>query len=265
MKTPAHPDAGLAAIASLGAVLSIYLLYARIAHVALYCPLGSGCDVVQSSRYASVFGVPVALLGLVYYLGLLGLSAWRVPEDRRWAQAMPLAGVGVGTSAVFTIVQHTAIQVTCSLCLASALLSLAILVYLVLRRSPRPRAITWGRASAGTIAAIAFLLIGYAASAPRAAESSYAAGLARHLAASGVKFYGTYWCPHCADQKALFGSAAALLPYVECDPRSPIGQPQVCARANIRAFPTWDIGSRRVEGVLSLEDLARLTGYPPPP
>ena len=77
--------------------------------------------------------------------------------------------------------------------------------------------------------------------------------------------YGAYWCPHCTDQKKMFGKAAGQLPYIECDRRSPIGKPAVCAAAGIRAFPTWDIGGKRYEGVLSLEELARLTGYAPPP
>ncbi len=258
-------DLWLALLTGLGAILSAYLLITRAAHAPTYCPLGSGCDVVQSSRYAAVFGIPVALLGLAYYAGLLVLALRRAPEERRWAMAMPLAGAGMGASATFTAVQEIAIHATCSLCIASALLTLAILLYLVMRRPPRPRTATWGWTSATAIAAVAFLMVGYAISAPQVAKSDYAAGLARHLTASGAKFYGAYWCPHCADQKALFGTAVALLPYVECDPRSPIGQPQVCARANIRAFPTWDIGSQRFEGVLSLEGLARLTGYPPPP
>ncbi len=259
------PDTWLALLAGLGVILSAYLLITRAAHAPVYCPLGTGCDIVQSSRYAAVFGIPIALLGLAYYAAVLVLGLRPMRDERRWALAMPPAGAGVGASAVFTVVQQAVIHATCTLCVLSALLSLAMLLYLVLRRPPRLRAATWGWASAGLVAAVAFLAIGYAASAPRAADTSYAAGLARHLAASGVTFYGAYWCPHCADQKAMFGRAAGLLPYVECDPGSPIGRPQVCEAAGIRAFPTWDIKGQRYEGVLSLEDLARLTGYPPPP
>ncbi len=251
-------------LAGLGVILSAYLVAARAAHAPVYCPLGTGCDIVQSSRYAAVFGIPVALLGLAYYATVLVLGLRSLTGERRWALAMPLTGAGVGASAVFTVVQQTAIRATCTLCVLSALLSLGMLLYLVLRRPPRPRAATWGWMSAGLVAAVAFLAIGYAASAPQAAESGYAAGLARHLTASGVKFYGAYWCPHCTDQKAMFGKAVTLLPYIECDPRSPIGRPQVCVAANIRVFPTWDIQGRRYEGVLSLEELAQLTGYPPP-
>ena len=39
---------------------------------------------------------------------------------------------------------------------------------------------------------------------------------ARCLTDRQVKMYGAYWCPHCAEQKEMFGESFALAPYVEC-------------------------------------------------
>ena len=161
--------------------------------------------------------------------------------------------------------QQTVIRATCSLCIASALLTAAILALLVARRPLRISRGIWAASTGAFVLAAVFLLWGYAASAPPAPEAAYADGLARHLTATGVKLYGAYWCPHCTDQKQMFGKAAAQLPYIECDARSPVGKPAVCATAKIRAFPTWDIAGTRYEGVLSLEELARLSGFSPPP
>lgn len=243
--------------------MSAYLLATKAVHASPYCPLGTGCDVVQSSRYAVAFGIPVALLGLAYYAVLLFLGLRRFRSERRWALALPVAGMGVGASIIFTAVQQTAIRATCSLCVLSALLSFGIFIYLVARRPQRPPSATWGWMAVAALAAVGFLLLGYGASAPQAAANDHATGLAQHLSASGAKFYGAYWCPHCADQKAMFGQAAALLPYIECDPRSPVGRPQVCAAAGVRAYPTWEIQGQHYEGVLTLDELARLSGYVP--
>jgi hypothetical protein len=51
---------------------------------------------------------------------------------------------------------------------------------------------------------------------------------------------------------------------VECDARSPVAEPSRCARAQVQRFPTWVIGDTRFEGVVSLEDLARASGFQPP-
>lgn len=48
---------------------------------------------------------------------------------------------------------------------------------------------------------------------------------------------------------------------MECDPRGLGARPEVCQRLAIRAYPTWVIGPHRVEGVMSLDELARLSGF----
>ena len=258
-------DFWLLLLSGAGVVLSAYLLWTRTAHAPVYCPLGSGCEVVQSSRFAAVFGIPVSLLGLLFYAFSFLIAARPLEPGRRLGLALPAAFAGVGSSAVFTVVQQTVIRATCSLCIGSALLTAAILVMLIARRPLRVSRRIWAASTGAFVLAAVFLLWGYAASAPPAPEGAYADGLARHLTATGVKLYGAYWCPHCTDQKQMFGKAAGQLPYIECDARSAVGKPAVCAAANVRAFPTWDIAGKRYEGVLSLEELARLSGYSPPP
>lgn len=245
-------------------LLSGYLVATRAVHAPVYCPAGSGCDIVQSSRYGVLFGVPVSVLGLLFYGFLLALALRPLTHGARWALLLPAASAGVAASAVFVGIQQLAVRATCSLCLLSAFLALGILALALVRRPRAAAAHSWLGSGGAVLAAVAFLAVGYARSAPAPAATGYAEGLARHLAASGARFYGAYWCPHCQDQKAIFGRAARALPYVECDPRGVGAQPQVCAAAGIRAYPTWDIGGRRYEGFLSLEELARLSGYPPP-
>lgn len=84
---------------------------------------------------------------------------------------------------------------------------------------------------------------------------------AKCLAEKGVKFYGAFWCPHCQNEKALFGSSQKYLPYVECSAPDGNSQLKVCNDASIKVYPTFVFadGSRQ-EGEMSLEDLASKTG-----
>ena len=86
-------------------------------------------------------------------------------------------------------------------------------------------------------------------------------GLSRHLKSIGARFYGAWWCPACAKQKALFGKdAAAVLPYIECDKQP--GDRERCMAAEIRSFPTWDLKDQpRLVGVQSLDELGSWSGY----
>lgn len=86
--------------------------------------------------------------------------------------------------------------------------------------------------------------------------------LAEHLTAIGAKEYGAYWCPHCYDQKQLFGKEAfGKIDYIECAKDGANAQPDVCAAANLEGFPTWDIKGERYSGTQSLQKLAEVSGY----
>jgi thiol-disulfide isomerase/thioredoxin len=78
---------------------------------------------------------------------------------------------------------------------------------------------------------------------------------------SGATFYGAFWCPHCQDQKRLFGrKSAELLPYVECSLPDGSGQTDTCADAEIEGYPTWEFADgERQGGVMTLADLAART------
>lgn len=57
---------------------------------------------------------------------------------------------------------------------------------------------------------------------------------AKCLTQKGFTMYGAYWCPHCKDQKALFGDSFKYVNYVECTE-----QTQLCTDKGVQGFPTW--------------------------
>ena len=88
---------------------------------------------------------------------------------------------------------------------------------------------------------------------------------ARCLKQHDVKMYGAYWCPHCADQKAMFSASFEYVPYIECGIQGDTSKiQQVCSDAAIKHFPTWQFPpmGERVEGAMPLEDLSLRTGCP---
>jgi hypothetical protein len=84
--------------------------------------------------------------------------------------------------------------------------------------------------------------------------------LTEHLRRVGALFYGAWWCPACFRQKSLFGQQAGdRLPYVECD-KTKEGRER-CQEADIKAYPTWVLGTKRVEGVQTIGELKRWSGF----
>lgn len=85
---------------------------------------------------------------------------------------------------------------------------------------------------------------------------------AQCLTDKGAKLYTAWWCPHCNDQKEMFGSAIEYVDNIECaEPGDRGEQTQECADAGITGYPTWVFASgEHRSGVMSLSDLADKTG-----
>jgi hypothetical protein len=86
---------------------------------------------------------------------------------------------------------------------------------------------------------------------------------AQCLAARHVTMYGLYYCPHCADQKAMFGGSFHYVPYVECAIKGPSSTELAprCKMAGASLFPSWQFGvDPPSPGVLSLDALSEKTG-----
>ena len=85
------------------------------------------------------------------------------------------------------------------------------------------------------------------------------------IADSGATFFGAFWCPHCQNQKAMFGSSAKYLPYKECSTPDGRGQLPVCTDAGVTTYPTWEFADgTRESGEVSLERLSELSNCPLP-
>lgn len=253
------------AVAAAGVAVSGVLAWSRWAGAAVpLCEGGTGCDIVQASRYSMLLGVPTAFWGTLLFAAVGALALWGLTA-RRWLAAFVLAVAAVAFSGYLTGVSLLVIGATCVWCLAAGALTVALLGAVVATRPPGGRR-SWLRAPrlpiAGALTAVATVVLAAGLFVePVGGSPAYRLALARHLTATDAVMYGAYWCPACKEQKARFGEAAAEVPYVECDPRGSSPRPDLCERVNVRAYPTWVIGEARHEGVLTIADLARLSGF----
>ena len=122
----------VAVLALAGLGVAGYLTWVHYADLEPICAGGSGgCEEVQNSDYAELAGVPVALLGLIGYVAILGSLA--IPGDAgRFAGAL-LALAGFGFSAWLTYVELFEIDAICQWCVASAVIMTALAVVTSLR------------------------------------------------------------------------------------------------------------------------------------
>jgi uncharacterized membrane protein len=258
----------LLGLAAAGMLVAGYLTYTGwTGDRAAYCEAGGGCDIVQSSQWATFMGVPTALWGLLLYAAL-AYVAWRVRRPvAQWRRAWVLAAIGAGVSVYLTAISVFVIQATCPYCLGSLGIFSGILALLLWQRPQGMPGFAWPKWLLQTaIPAVIVIAALHAQASDRTAlgpEDPYLRGLAERLSDSGALFYGASWCPHCQQQKALFGASQDRLPYVECSPGGPRGSvASACASAGIETYPTWVFADgTRVTAVMSARELADRVGY----
>ena len=256
----------------------------------LSCPMGAdGCDKVLNSPWGTVFGdVPLSFVGVLAYGAVLlmallpllpGLQENKSELSRRTWWGMFSVSLGMAVfSGILLGLMVIKIQAFCFFCVLSAVLSVALFLLSVVGGG-------WDDFGQlvfrGVLLALAVLLGGLIWASvldpnrPEAAstgvgvppavttESSAAAvALADHLTASGAVMYSAYWCPHCHEQKELFGKEASqALKVVECAPDGQNNQVDLCKSKGLTGFPSWEINGKIDSGVKSLDDLAEMSGY----
>ena len=196
-ETP-KPDWLVLGLSVAGLVVAGYLTWLKWAgHGALLCVAGSGCDLVQASRYSLFIGVPTALWGAALYVAVIVLAALGLTTGR-WLAAFLIVAGGLGFSVYLTALSVFVVGGACVYCLASGVILAGLLAALLWRRpavrgrkSPiRPTPL----AAYGTLVAVGTVVFGaFVFAAPASMPPDYQMALARHLKQSGAIMYGAYW------------------------------------------------------------------------
>jgi len=118
-------------LAFIGVFVSTYLTLYKFGYIgSLQCAVGS-CETVNTSRWATFFGLPVAAWGLGFYVSALALVVVGIQERYVDSRALSLAlvaltGWGVLFSGWLTYLELFVIDAICIWCVASAVIVLVM-------------------------------------------------------------------------------------------------------------------------------------------
>jgi uncharacterized membrane protein len=121
----------LATLALIGVFVSTYLTLYKLGYIGeLKCAVGS-CETVNTSRWATFLGLPVAAWGLGFYVAALALALVSVQERYADSRAFSVVFVvltawGVLFSGWLTYLELFVIDAICIWCVTSACIVLAM-------------------------------------------------------------------------------------------------------------------------------------------
>ncbi len=262
------------ALSVLGLIVSLYLTYLHYSEgQTAFCAEGSQCDEVRQSDFSTILGIPVALFGLLGYALIIVFSIISISKKRRWLLLYILALGGVTFSAYLTYVELFVIKAVCKYCVISALIMTTIFLILLFGKNEYYPKFSGVKTTLLGLCVVLVVLVGaFSLQYEQLAEAklpsyeitpadSYTVSLAKYMGSRGATMYGSYKCPHCNDQKKMFGSAFKYINYVECHPKGPDANPSLCFARGVQNFPTWEINGNYYQGAMSLERLSALSGF----
>jgi uncharacterized membrane protein len=119
-------------VAVLGVALATYLTIVHYAGLKPACTAGQSCIKVQTSVWSKLDGVPVALLGLIGYIGIL-ISLLLPDREATRAATLGLTLIGVGFSGYLTYRELFSIHAVCEECATSAVFLALLFIAAVTR------------------------------------------------------------------------------------------------------------------------------------
>lgn len=129
-KIPNWPPICFLIFSAIGFVDATYLTVKHFLGTPIPCAILQGCEQVTNSQFATIFGIPVALLGSGYYLTVLLLSV--IYLDTRKLAALKLAAFatffGMLASLWFVFLQIFIIKAICLYCMVSATTSTLLFI-----------------------------------------------------------------------------------------------------------------------------------------
>tara|TARA_Y100001970_G_C14152449_1_gene813518 strand:+ start:638 stop:1576 length:939 start_codon:yes stop_codon:yes gene_type:complete len=261
----------------------------------LSCPgINNGCETVLNSPWGNLYtnnqiNIPLSTAGFVSYGSILLITLiltlntfsnkQKVKRLIWWVLYLISCGASV-FSILLVNIMFFKIEAFCIFCILSAILSFSIFILTIIGARFESRETMFYR---GLIITFVVLLSGLIWSnkvdptnanlnldssekiSPviRTKSSMKKIKFARFLNENGIVMYSAYWCPHCHDQKELFGQEAVEeLTIIECAKDGKNNKFELCQQKEIEGFPSWEIDNQIYSGTRELSELGELTNYP---
>ena len=259
----------------------------------LSCPSGDGCDAVLNSPWGTLYNnnqinIPLSFAGLITYSAILVLTIVltlkifplkeKISKTLWWIIYLISCGSTVFSFLLINIMFFK-IQAFCIFCILSAILSFSIFILTIVGAKFDSREPMIYRGITITFIVLLGGLIWSNQVDPSKASkiinptektsplittksSKQKINFAKFLNENEIIMYSAYWCPHCHDQKQLFGKKATEeLNIIECAKDGIDNQYELCEKKGIEGFPSWEINNKIYSGTRDLEDLANMTDY----
>ena len=106
------------------------------------CSLTGGCETVLSSQYADIYGIPISLIGMLFYATALILAVnIYYGNTKAFNFLLVISSIAFIVSIVLVYIQFFVIEAVCVYCLTSAGISTLIFILVFFIRNKMTRSV----------------------------------------------------------------------------------------------------------------------------
>lgn len=250
-----------------GLLIMLYLTYLHFANARSFCDLSESvsCDVVTTSIYSEVFGLPVSLLGL-FYFGFVLYLALDLRRKDVFKIIFFVTLFSLIPSYYLSLTEIFFIKALCILCELSKILMLLILGITFIAVKKEKMKELGKKATFIIFTGLVAAAVTYFAQTGNVTKKDFSEFVTA-LNTRGVVYYKSIKCSNCRRQERLFGKAYQKLNSIECHPEGINPQPEYCLEKRINKTPTFilekeGVEIKRLEGLQSLENIAKWADVP---
>lgn len=241
-----------------------YLTYIHYANAQSFCDLSEtvSCDIVTTSIYSEIFGIPISFAGLGYFAFVLALLSFN-KSKKLYHYIFYLTILMIIPSLYFSLLEVTVIKAVCILCEGSKVLMFLILglsFYNARKVSP----ITFRMIAPLVITGLTLSVVIFFMQTGNTVKKDYTKFVSC-LNEKGITYYKSVKCNNCKRQEKLFGAAIKNLNSIECHPEGKDPKPELCLAKKISKTPTFILEKegkevKRAEGLQPISKLSEFAG-----
>ena len=259
----------LLVLSIIGVVTSGYLTYDHYAAGNSFCDISAtvSCSLVNSSAFSELFNIPVAALGILWFVYLFLFSCKLLKKDdpvfKKGLLYLSLLGLGF---IIYMVIAEIILQALCPTCTFIHILVLIILgISLYLNKGVKKQKELKDKLGGYIFSAIvAFVVIFIIFNIPWNLGQNYDE-VAKCITEKEVNMYGSFKCGVCNKIRGDFGESFQYMHEVECHPDGEHSQWELCQEKAIEGTPTFilepnGVEEKRYQGYLSPENIAKFAG-----
>lgn len=247
-----------------GISIMTYLTVLHYTQAKSFCDLSEtvSCDVVTTSIYSEIFGIPISVGGLMFFIFILYLILRGDPATV-YNSIFFSTFLFLIPSLYFSLTEVLFIKTYCILCESSKVLMVVILLIAYTRAR---NAVNMTAVAPLVIAGVVFSGVIYFSQTSSISKADYSE-LVACMNEKGVVYYKSVRCSNCRRQEMLLGPAYKKMNSIECHPDGENPQVELCLKKEIEKTPTFIMevnGNeiKRLVGRQTIKDLADFAGCP---